>query len=515
MRRYVLSRRSLGLGAAALATARVSAAEPSTAILVIDGDPPTLNLGTTTDFSAGDVGAKLFEGLVWLDPDYRPQPSLATSWDVAEDGKTYTFHLRQGVTWHDGTPFTSSDVAFTFDTVLARLHPRASGMIKFFGITVEAPEPGVFVVHLNRPFAPLLQQLTVFEAPILPRHLYENTDIAANPANQRPVGTGPFMFQSWERGATIHLVRNPHYWDAGKPKLDQIIFQIVPQPANRAPALESGDADEVVDFYLPKPDEVRLLKDASLQHRQGVNIPAIYFLSFNTKAPPLDSVVLRQAVALGLDRPRMVTQVMSGLASPGAGAFGDGFPWIGNPDGYAKLYPFDPAQARERMGTAPGKLDLVYDAARPQMIATAQIVRENLRAIGIDVDLQPMERAAMNYRVYVRREFYMTLQSYFSAGDPAIGYQRLYLTERGRLQITNPSGYSNPEIDRLLGEASTERDRDRRAVLYRQAAAILDVDLPSLVLFDEKTADFASRKLTGLWTALDARDQWAGVALTA
>ncbi len=511
----MLTRRALGLGGAAIAMVSAGAAKAAgSAILVIDADPPTLNLAMTTDYAAGDVSAKILEGLVWIDREYRPQPSLATAWQVSPDGTSYSFTLRRGVTWHDGKPFGADDVVFTFIQVLAKYHPRTAAMLKRVGAQVEATDAATVVIRLEHPYAPFLQQLTVFDAPILPRHLYEGTDIPANPANQRPVGTGPFTFESWERGATIHLARNPHYWAAPRPLLDGLIFQIIPQPANRANAVQSGDADEVVDFYMPKPDEVRLLRDSALQHRQGVNIPAIFFLTFNVTRPPFEAPAARQAVAMALDRSRMVAQAMSGLASPGAGAFGDGFGWMADPEGYAKLYPMDPAKARALLGPVTATPHLLYDAARPQMIATAQIVRENLRAIGLDIVLEPLERSVLNDKVFAKRDYDMTLQSYFSAGDPAIGYHRLYLTENGRPQLTNPSGYSNPEVDRLLGEAATAPDRDKRAGLYRQAQAILDVDLPSIVLFDEKTADFATRKLAGLWPALDPRDQWAGVALT-
>lgn len=512
-----LGRRTLA-GAVVLAAPRWAAhmarAADTTAVLAIDSDPPTLNLGTTTDYAAGDVGAKVLEGLVWIDRSYAPQPSLATSWEVAADGRSYTFHLRPGVTWHDGHEFSSADVAWTFAEVLAKLHPRSSSMLKRVAATVEAPDPLTAVFRLQSPYAPFMEQLTVFDAPILPRHLYAGQDVAANPANQAPVGTGPFRFAGWDRGSAIRVVRNPGWWGkAGN--LDGIVFQIIPQPANRVTGLQTGDVDEVIDFYLPKPDEPRLLKDSGLQHREGVNIPAIYFLTFNTARAPWDRVEARQGVAYALDRERMVGQVMSGMATPGAGAFGDGFGWMADAaTGYDKRYPMDPAKAKAMLAGVSGTPNLLYDAARPQMTATAQIVRENLRAAGVEVQLVALERSVLIDRVFTKRDYDLTLQSYFSAGDPAIGYHRLYLTENGRPQTTNPSNYSSPEVDRLLGEAAVEPDRDKRAGLYKQVQAILNTDLPSLVLFDEKTADFASKKLTGLWPALDPRDQWGGVGLS-
>jgi peptide/nickel transport system substrate-binding protein len=500
----------------ALGLPRVARAEASTAVLGIDADPPTLNPALSTDYATGDVGAKILEGLVWLDRTYMPQPSLATAWNVAPDGKSYRFTLREGVTWHDGKPFSADDVVFTFNQVLAKYHPRSSAVLKNIGAKVDAPDANTVLFTLEKGYAPLLVQLSVFDAPILPKHLYENTDIPANPANQAPVGTGPFRFAGWTRGATIRAERNPSWW-GGKAGLDEIIFQVVPQPANRSSGLETGEIDAVVDFYLPKPDEPRLMRDASLQFRRGINIPAVYFLAFNTQRPLFANKLARQALAFAIDRNRLVQQVMNGLARPGYGAFGDGFKWLlDDTDAYDKKYPLDPAHAKGLLAQAgyDGKpVSLVYDAARPQLRAGAQILRDNLRQIGMDVDLQPLERAVQIDRVFAKHDFDLTLQSYFSAGDPAIGYHRIYQTQTGNKAFTNPTGYSNPDVDRLLGEAGTAPDRDERAKIYRRLQAILNEDVPSLVLLDEETVDFASKRLTGLWPAIDARDQWGGVRL--
>jgi peptide/nickel transport system substrate-binding protein len=513
-----LTRRGLLAAGAALGLPRAARAETSTAVLGIDADPPALNPALSTDFACGDVGAKVFEGLVWLDRNYLPQPSLATAWTVSPDAKTYRFTLRQGVTWHDGKPFSADDVVFTFTQVLAKYHPRTSALLKAIGAKVEAPDAETVVITLARGYAPFFVQLSVFEAPILPKHLYETGEIPANPANQAPVGTGPFRFAGWTRGATITTQRNPSWW-GGRAGLDEIVFQIVPQPANRSAGLETGEIDAIVDFYLPKPDEPRLMRDASLQFRKGVNIPAVYFLAFNTKRPVFANKLARQALARAIDRNRLVQQVMNGLARPGYGAFGDGFRWLlDEADAYDKKYPLDPAHAKDVLAQAgyDGKpVALVYDAARPQLRGAAQILRDNLRQIGMEVNLVPLERAVQIDRVFTQHDFDLTLQSYFSAGDPAIGYHRMYLTQTGNRAFTNPTGYSNAEVDRLLGEAGTAADRDERAKIYRQLQAILNEDLPNLVLFDEETVDFASKRLTGLWPAIDARDQWGGVKLAA
>jgi peptide/nickel transport system substrate-binding protein len=509
-----LTRRGALLTGAALALPRIAHAASTSAVLGIDADPPTLNPAISTDYATGDVGAKILEGLVWLDRDYAPQPSLATSWTFSPDGKSYSFKLREGVTWHDGKPFSSADVEFTFNQVLAKYHPRTSGLLKSLGAKVEAPDAQTVLFTLDRGYAPFMVQLSVFEAPILPKHLYENTDIPANPANQAPVGTGPYRFRSWARGATVSTEHNPTWW-GGKAGLDEMIFQIVPQPQNRTAGLETGEIDAVVDFYLPKPDEPKLMMDKSLQYRKGINIPAVYFLAFNTKRPVFANKLVRQALAFAIDRDRLVRQVMDGLARPGYGAFGDGFRWLLDPDdSYAKKYPLDPARAKvllKQAGYDDQPVTLVYDAARPQLRSAAQIIRDNLREIGMGVTLQPLERAVQIDAVFTKHDFDLTLQSFFSAGDPAIGYHRMYLTQNGHTALTNCTGYSDPEVDKLLGEAATAPDRKDRAAIYIQLQQILNDALPSLVLFDEETVDFATKKLTGLWPAIDARDQWGGV----
>lgn len=518
-----LTRRQLGLGAIALAGGLAAgprawaATGKGTAVLGIDADPPTLNLGTTTDFAAGDVSAKILEGLVWLDQQYNPQPSLATAWTVSPDGKTYRFTLRKGVKWHDGRDFSSADVRFSLTEIVGKLHPRAAPVFKNLGVEVEAPDASTVVIKLQKPYAPFLSQMTVFDAPILPKHLYENGNVGTNPANQKPVGTGPFKFSEWKRGSTLTLVRNDQYWDAGKPYLQSLIFQVIPQAANRVPALQTGEIDELLDFYTPKPEVPRILADKGLATRRGVNIPAIYFLMFNTQSPLLSKVEARHALAFAIDRPRLVKQVMGGIARPGAGAFGDGFKWLMNDEvGYERKYPLNPAKARallDKLGVKPGTttLRMPFDAGRAQMRAQAQIIQDNLRQIGLEVKLEPLERSVYYDRVFAKRDFDMTLASYFSAGDPAIGYTRLYNTYTGTAPNTNASGYSNPKVDALLAEAATSVDRAQRARDYKALQVILNEDLPSLVLFDEETVDTASKKLSGVFPALDARDQWAGV----
>ena len=195
------------------------------------GDPVTLNLAT--DFSTIDTlaASSIYNMLVKSDADLNPQPDLAESWKVSNDGLTYTFQLVKNATWHDGKPFTSADVKFTFAEVLKKYHPRGSVVLNSVE-SIETPDPHTVVFKLKQPFDPLMKFIGN-EAFIIPKHLYENTDILKNPYNLKPIGTGPFVFKEWKKGSHIALERNPSYFKKGKPYLDKIIIKVVPDASSR------------------------------------------------------------------------------------------------------------------------------------------------------------------------------------------------------------------------------------------------------------------------------------------
>ncbi len=488
------------------------------AVIATDSDPDQLNPGLTTSYNIGDIGSKIFSALVWLDPNWAPQPQLAESWTISSDAKVYTFKLRSGVIWHDGKPFTSADVKYSFDEILLKLHPRTKGLAPRIK-SIETPDAQTVVFTLNDPYAPFMLGLTVFDAPILPKHLYDGQgDVTKNPANLKPIGTGPFKFSEWNKGSTIKLVRNESYFEKGLPYLDGLVYQIIPQATNRATALETGEVDYVVDFYFPKTDVKRLESSGKFIAKHGQGAPAIEFMMFNTRTKALATKEARQAIAMVIDRKRMVDQAMNGIARIGFGPFGDGFKWLMNPDvGYDKLYPLNVAKAKSMLDAAGvtagadgsrGTLRLLIDAARGPHVTAAQIIKENLKDIGFNVDVQALERSVMIQKAFLDWDYDLTLQSFVSSGDPAIGYHRLYVTTTTKAQFTNQTGYTNPAVDDLFTKAATTPNQADRAVFYKNAQTILAADLPSIVLFDDEGVDFASKKLNGLFASIESRDRF-------
>jgi peptide/nickel transport system substrate-binding protein len=490
-----------------------------TAVVALGSDPDTLNLGITTSFPVGAVGASLYNGLIWVDPRGEIQPQLASSWTISPDGLQYTFQLRPNVRWHDGRPFTAADVKFTMEEVTGKYQGRFRRAFEQMDrITVVGPT--TLVIRFKRPFAPFLRLLSVFDCPILPQHVYAGGDILRHPRNADPVGTGPFRFREWVRGDRIVLERNPDYVDPVY--LDRLVFRVFPSPTLRVTALETGELDHISDFYLPKTDVDRLRRNPAIRVRIGQPIPSVGFVYLNTRRPPLNNVKVRQALAFAINRVQITQQAMAGLARPARGPFGDGFRWAWSPAAdFNRLYPYNPERAaalldeagfpRGAGGERPIRLRVVYDAARAPLVAAAAIIQDNLRAVGIAAELVPVDAAVRIDRVYMRADFDLALETYTSSGDPAIGYHRIYATAPPRVPFVNASGYSNPAVDELLTRATEATSRAARARAYAEVSAILAADLPALMLFDEVGVDAARATLRGVWTGADARDRWDAV----
>ncbi len=477
-----------------------------TAIVVLGSDPEHLNAGISTGYPIGAIGASLYSALVYLDRDGVPQGELAESWSVSDDDLIYTFTLRPAA-FHDGTPLTSADVVFSMEEVLAPNHGRFLNAYRNIA-SLSAPDDATVVIELERPYAPLINLLTVFDAPVLPKHVYEGTDPLTNPANENPVGSGPFRFVEWVRGERVVLERFDEYFRENA-LLERLIYRVVPQDAARSVALEVGEADVVWGFYMPPADLDRLDANPDIDVWKGLTIPSLYFVFVNTDNPALADPRVRQALMFAIDREQIVEQAQGGLGEVAGGPFGAGFAYAyDEASDYRVLYPHDPERARELLaaaGVSELTLDFVYDSARGAFAAAAEIMRDNLRQVGVTLNVQPVERSVMVERVY-GRDYDLSMQSFTSGGDPAIGYHRIYLTAEAGTNFVNATGFGNAEVDALLDEAAGLADRDERAAVYAQALAILAQDVPTLTIFDELSTQAAASNLRGLLVRLDQRD---------
>ena len=229
---------------------------------IVTPEPTALVDLATTATNVLKVSPKVVEGLLEYDFKFQPKASLATSWEVSDDSRKYVFHLRRGVKWHDGKPFTSADVAYSIQ-MLRQVHPRAK--TTFANVTdVATPDPYTVVITLSKPAPYLIKAFSSSETPIVPKHIYEGTDVLTNPANNAPIGTGPFRFVKWVRGSYVEYVRNDDYWDKGKPWLDRIVVKVINDPAARTIAFEDGSVDLSGDSPVPLSDLERLKANPKL-----------------------------------------------------------------------------------------------------------------------------------------------------------------------------------------------------------------------------------------------------------
>jgi peptide/nickel transport system substrate-binding protein len=454
------------------------------------GDPVTLNLAA--GFSTIDTlaAASVFNLLVNSDSELNPQPDLAESWKVSDDGLTYTFRLVKNAAWHDGKPFTSADVKFTFLEVIKKYHPRGSVVLGAVE-SIEAPDPYTVVFTLKHPYDPLMKFIGN-EAFIIPKHLYENTDILKNPYNLKPIGTGPFLFKEWKKGSHITLERNPAYFKKGKPYLDKMIIKIVPDASSRMIAFEAKEIDYLYYVMLPSSDVSKFKNRpgfivSSKGHEDG---PSILLMTLNLRKAPFNNLKVRQALAHAVDKQYIEEKADYGLGKPAIGPIASVTTWAFNPR--ITRYEFDPKKAEQlldeagyRKGPDGIRFKTSLTADRGNFIAAkaAEIIRDYLGKVGIQVELKLVDRATMVDAVYMRWDFDMQVHGFGTGPDPAIGVARLYVSSNIKhVAFANASAYASKEVDELFALAEQAPTVKQRAEYYFKAQQALAKDLPYIWL---------------------------------
>ncbi len=444
------------------------------------------------------------DGLIARDRDGKFIPHIATGWTVSDDGKTYTFNLRKGLKWSDGEPFSSADAAFTltqfakFNTYMSKFVPLVEG--------VATPDDSTFVVKLKQPVSAALDLFDKEIFPLMPKHIYDGTELPTNPANRKPVGLGPFKFQSWEEGRSLTFVRNPNYWDQPKPYLDSIVVALIPNAQQLLNALIQGEVDWLqLDF-----SQIQRAEEASKGGKFKVikievNAPERSTVDFNMRRKPFDNVEVRRALFQAIDRKRISADAYRGLAFPATGAIPEQFKALYDPSvNYEEMYPFDPKKAASMLDAAgyPAKdgtrfsLELAYIAVSPYD-SIAKSIAAQWKEVGVDVKLAGLDSQIWTDKIYKKNDFDVSLISLTARSDPTLGVDRSFVCNEGHVPYTNPTGYCNPELDRIALQAGTAPTGERRA-LYKQYAAIVARDLNELTLTNAPTYNAVATKFQNL-----------------
>lgn len=506
------------LGRAALTAALCGAAcgsatrppdRQTTLIVAQATDPGAFNPAITTSGNVHPVTDHIFNGLVGLDDSLNPVPELAERWEIADGGRTYTFHLRPDVRWHDGRPFTSADVTFTFERALLEFHSRTRAALRNVLSAIDAPDPLTVVFRFRAPYAPLLQRLDVVEASILPKHLFEGVNILAAPANLNPVGTGPFRFVSYRKGEFVELAKNRSYFRTGRPMIDRLVFRITPSMATAVMALERGEIDYVPS--VPGSDLARLRSKPSLRVVQAAAGSGGSFcqdvLIPNLTRAPFEDRRVRRAFYLALDRQALVDRVYFGQGTPSTGPISRTLAWAYSPE--VRAYPHDPAEAERLLDQAGyGRRDgwprLTLTFTHPAASARLGLaMRDQVSRVGIDLRLESLDFNASVEKTFVRKAFDLGFASLCNGADPEIGVRRVYASDNiVPIPFSNGAGYRSAEADRLFQLAATTLDRPARARAYAALQRLLSDDLPYFWLVDTAGARAYRTAFTGfrLWT---------------
>lgn len=455
------------------------------AVIAVAGDPGHLNPAISTAGPLHAVAGSLFNGLVALDEAGNPVPDLAETWQVSPDGLTVAFRLHPGVRWHDGRPFSSEDVRVSFTQVLLRFHARARAGLAPAVAAVETHGPLDVVFRLHRPHPALLRQLDVTEAPILPAHLFAGTDPNANPANQRPVGTGPFRFESWRRDDSVVLVRNPDYFKPGLPRLDRVVFRVIPDANTQVNALLAGEVDMLARVSAADAERLRGRGVTVVETRSAAGgSNCVMTLAFNLDRPTTGRLEVREALTLALDRQRMLEQVAFGQGRVADAPIASGIGFAHAPGALAARRR-DPAEANTLLDAA--GVARAVDGTRatldillfPAFARWADAMRQDLGPLGIALRVRMMDPAAFAQAVFTHRDFDLALISYCNGTDPEIGVRRMvHSSAIGNVPFSNAAGYRNAEVDALFDRAASLQEQAARGEAYRAAQAILARELP-------------------------------------
>lgn len=534
MVQLVLSRRAFLTGSTALATAalwprRSKAADVAQKggrlIVAADSEPRNLNPAIVASNGVFFVASKVIEPLAEasFDGENGLAPRLATGWEGSADGLTATFRLREGVKWHDGTPFTSADVAFSAMEVWKPL--QNLGRVVFKALEkVETPDDLTAVFHFSEPtpFQLIRNALPALTA-VLPKHVFAGTDIMANPANEKLIGTGPFKYAEHKTGEYYRLTRNDEYWGGGEPYLDEIIYRVLPDRAAAAGALEAEEIHLAAFSAVPLADLNRISKVSGLTVISKGYEALTYQLvvEINHRRKELADLKVRQAIAHAIDRDFVVKTIFLGYAKTSTGPVPhyDSQFYTGD----VPSYPFDIAKANALLDEAGYKRD--KDGARftlrllpaPYFNETKQFgdyLRQALGAIGIDARIVNNDSAAHQKAVYTDHDFDLAIAPTVYRGDPAIS--TTILVESGipaGVPFSNQGGYANAELDALIARAAREIDEKKRTALYHQFQQMVEADLPLINVAEWGFITVASDRVKNVsnnprWAVSNWADTW-------
>ena len=477
--------------------------------LNLSAEPNLLNPILSTDSASSSVEAFIFNGLLGVDENLELVPELASHYTINKTGTEYTFHLKKGITWHDGHPFTAHDVKYTFETILdpkTNTVRRSNFVINGTPIQITVESNHIVRFTLPEPFSPFLVRISTS---ILPKHILENQDINTSDFNRNPIGTGPYKFKTWASGQYIMLDKNAAYFE-NEPKIDSVLFSIINDPNAALIALKK---EEIYVAGIPPKDIKKMKKEAQIQTHSYYDL--IYsYLAFNLSNTHFQDVRVRQAITHAIHKEALVKGVLKGH---GKSANLPSSPLLWSyPNKTLNTPQFDinkstqllkdagyilnpNTQVLEKNGT-PFEFTIITNKGNKEREKTAQIIQQALKQINIKVTLQIMEWSAflkiVNNPTPPKLFDAIILGWSLSIEPDAYSIWHSSQYPKG----FNFIGYNNATVDSLLVKGRLETDISKRKAIYEQMYQEIVNDAPYVFLYYPETTIGTNKVLQGLST---------------
>ncbi|HOX16305.1 MAG TPA: peptide-binding protein [Smithellaceae bacterium] len=469
------------------------------------GDASNLIPLLASDSASHSVAGMVFNGLVKYDKDMNIVGDLAESWDVTQNGLVITFHLRKGVQWHDGKPFTAADVLYTYQVTTNPKTPTAYAGDFLKIKKAEVLDDYTFRVTYDKPFAPALIS---WASAILPRHLLEGKDITKSPLTRHPIGTGPYKFKEWVAGQKIVLVSNENYFE-GRPYIDGRVTRIIPDTATMFLELRAQNIGMMglTPLQYTRQTDNNLFKENFNKYRYLSF--AYTYLGYNLKNPLFTDKRVRQAISYAVNKDEIISGVLLGLGKPATGPYKHGT-WAYNDK--VKIYNYDPAKARELLKQAgltdtnhdgvlekdgkPFEFEILTNQGNETRQKCAEIIQRQLKEVGISVKIRIVEWSAFVTDFINKRRFDAVILGWTIPLDPD-AYDVWHSSKTSPEEL-NFVSYKNPEADEMLEKGRSTFNQAERKKYYDRFQEILVEDQPYTFLYVPEELIIISNRIRGI-----------------
>ena len=474
---------STGTGSSSAATGKI--VDGGDLRVALTGEPDVLDPATSSIYTGAQVYEGIFSKLIDVDTDGKFVPDLATSWKQ-DDPKTWTFKLVDNATFQNGEKFSSADVVYTFKRILDPKTASAYAGLYAPIASVEAVDPTTVVFHLKQPFGPFLTNLAA-NGDIVNQKAIESGDPA-----RKPVGTGPFEFVEWVQGDHLTVKKNPNYFKKDEPHLDTVTFKFLANDQSRIDAISAGEIDWA--DAIPLQQVPSLSRDPRFNYVTSKTAGIPDYLALNTTKAPFNDPKVRQAVALAVDRSEIKKVAYLGTGEDGVEEVPTGSSWYDDSNIFADKQ--DIAKAKSLLasaGYADGlKVEYLGLSQYPELLKTGQVLREQLKQIGIDMSIKAVE-VSVWYDQFSKKDYSLTSAYQERTIDPDNFYS-LVIKSGGPL---NTTGYSNPAVDALITKAAGTDDETARKAAYQKIRGMVTQDAPLVFTHYETINYLMNKKIAG------------------